>query len=848
MRIKNLVLVTILLIVFLCFGQTLPAKATTIAELQAQILALQAQLQALQGQQTTEPSWCYTFTTNMGYGATGPNFNALITVLDKEGIMDFSDSNRPSEYNEDIGGGVVELQAKYGIRQTGYFGSMTRAKINAIYGCGIVARPTATISTSSQTTSLNPYIIGTAIGTSKVGVVLSSQSGDRVYGSGLVSVISGNWSVTVMPALSLGNYTIYVYDANNRQLTSKPLSVVSSTQPSITVTSPNGGETWAQDSSQRITWTTANIPASNGMTVRLRDIAGAEHYLWGISDTVLNSGVFYGIIPPTIAAGQYKAEVKTSIGSQSYIDASNNFFTITAPTTQSTNGSCGSARGVSSGTMPSSNLCSLGTPSIVSGSTTSGSWYWTCAGSNNGTTANCSASACTPTRQANNYSDYYFGDSDKNGYYGNCDPTYGVGSCYGNGVRDKLTIVKEALDKQTSYKLENIQSIKVISCVPFNGPGGSYVTGCPAGTTFTYCVKNQNDGVANSVLLGVVSSDQISTQPTINSVSPASGPAGTVVIIYGSNFSTTVQNQVTFNDPTHDDPVTATTSSDGTRITFTVPSSTFSGITPGTYNISVENTAGQHSNFVAFTVTSAPQSTITVLAPNGEQYWQVGSTNNIAWSFVGLPTNTAVDIFLQYLTVGRTETPDVIARNVSGMNYTWVVPNVPAGNYKISIQLHNQTSNVLAGLSQTFNITQPIITVISPNGGWEPVNVSNPVIVSIKTTTASPIKNYINLIDTDTNSSYSLDSLLGSSGIVFTSSQISQPNQTITFSNITASYNLNTSHRYKIEACTNGICDRSDNYFNIVTTAQPASTSSTNSNLAGVSSAWEALLRALINR
>jgi Pectate lyase superfamily protein len=51
-------------------------------------------------------------------------------------------------------------------------------------------------------------------------------------------------------------------------------------------------------------------------------------------------------------------------------------------------GSCGPANGVVLSTAPSTGLCSLGTASAVTGN---GPWRWSCADSNSGTTASCSA-------------------------------------------------------------------------------------------------------------------------------------------------------------------------------------------------------------------------------------------------------------------------------------------------------------------------------------------------------------------------------------------------------------------------------------------------------------------------
>jgi hypothetical protein len=56
------------------------------------------------------------------------------------------------------------------------------------------------------------------------------------------------------------------------------------------------------------------------------------------------------------------------------------------------NGACGSSNGKTFSIAPSTNLCSVGTASPVTGS---GPWAWTCMGSNGGTSASCSAAATT---------------------------------------------------------------------------------------------------------------------------------------------------------------------------------------------------------------------------------------------------------------------------------------------------------------------------------------------------------------------------------------------------------------------------------------------------------------------
>ena len=65
---------------------------------------------------------------------------------------------------------------------------------------------------------------------------------------------------------------------------------------------------------------------------------------------------------------------------------------LKATSAQAVNGACGSSNGASLTSAPTTNLCSVGTGSAVSGA---GPWSWNCAGSNGGATASCSATLNT---------------------------------------------------------------------------------------------------------------------------------------------------------------------------------------------------------------------------------------------------------------------------------------------------------------------------------------------------------------------------------------------------------------------------------------------------------------------
>tara|TARA_B100000508_G_scaffold140596_1_gene142258 strand:+ start:32237 stop:34390 length:2154 start_codon:yes stop_codon:yes gene_type:complete len=95
------------------------------------------------------------------------------------------------------------------------------------------------------------------------------------------------------------------------------------------------------------------------------------------------------------------------------------------------------------------------------------------------------------------------------------------------------------------------------------------------------------------------------TVPKVTSMSPTSGPIGTSVTIYGSNFATS-GNTVRFSPNTYG----TITSSTSNQIKVTVPTGTMTGPVELT-------TAGYRLNAGIFTVSSTTSHTITALSPNG---------------------------------------------------------------------------------------------------------------------------------------------------------------------------------------------------------------------------------------
>lgn len=100
------------------------------------------------------------------------------------------------------------------------------------------------------------------------------------------------------------------------------------TQPSITIISPNGGGYYKNDGSQiDVTWKTTNVPSNQKFDViRLREYPNGKEY--NLVSGVVNDGNEKISIPKTVPAGAYTLEIKTYVGNTLVMDSSDSYFKI----------------------------------------------------------------------------------------------------------------------------------------------------------------------------------------------------------------------------------------------------------------------------------------------------------------------------------------------------------------------------------------------------------------------------------------------------------------------------------------------------------------------------------------
>jgi hypothetical protein len=119
-------------------------------------------------------------------------------------------------------------------------------------------------------------------------------------------------------------------------------------------------------------------------------VTGATNYSVAVRDLSTNTLIVNGTVStnsftPALTAGRpYRWAVSACSGAG--CSASSVALYVTAPS--AVNGTCGSANGGLFDLKPSTNLCSAGTASAVSGA---GGWTWSCSGQFSGTTASCSS-------------------------------------------------------------------------------------------------------------------------------------------------------------------------------------------------------------------------------------------------------------------------------------------------------------------------------------------------------------------------------------------------------------------------------------------------------------------------
>ncbi|TSC95078.1 MAG: hypothetical protein CEN87_90 [Parcubacteria group bacterium Licking1014_1] len=336
MRIKYLAITAVLATAILFFGAGANAQADTqalIAQLQAQIQALLQQIAQLQGQTTTAPAWCHTFNKNLRIEDRGADVDALVMALVKEGIIDNSSNEniQGEDFNEQVASAVVEFQEKYASeiltpyklkRGTGYVGPSTRKKLNALYGCGI------TQICADSDGGLNYYNKGDL----RRGGEIYKNSVDYCINEATLFEYDCGYENGVIGSTHNGEGGSSYTCPNGCE---NGACKKATTQSSITVLSPNGGEVLTTGQDYTIKWNSYGIPSYQNVKIELGynhndpTYAAGNYFEDWIVEKTPNTGSYTWSVPEFYGVGlnssSFRVKISYSSGVVDYSDAN---FTI----------------------------------------------------------------------------------------------------------------------------------------------------------------------------------------------------------------------------------------------------------------------------------------------------------------------------------------------------------------------------------------------------------------------------------------------------------------------------------------------------------------------------------------
>jgi peptidoglycan hydrolase-like protein with peptidoglycan-binding domain len=228
--------------------------------------------------------WCHDFNTNLRYGDRFGDIGYLQTALEKEGFKISDDEKMRNYFGDFTASAVVGFQEKYkgdiltpwGLEHgTGYVGKTTRAKLNELYGCGAIKPYITVISPNGG----ENWVVGNTYDikweskgiekvkiTLEVGVqqtiptpipvlIVDDYPANLGKYSWVVQNLPGKWKIRIAGKTADGSVV--------SDLSDDYFSIVSAGAPSITVTSPNGGEKWVVGNTYDITWRSSGIEKVN---------------------------------------------------------------------------------------------------------------------------------------------------------------------------------------------------------------------------------------------------------------------------------------------------------------------------------------------------------------------------------------------------------------------------------------------------------------------------------------------------------------------------------------------------------------------------------------------------------
>lgn len=320
---------------------------------------------------STTGQFCYTWTTNLSVGSSGPDVNALGKALELQGftIPDYAYSGIDGSlnYGDYVAAAVTGFQQKYASEiltpnglsyGTGFVGPSTRAKLNQLYGCGTSGGGGSSGGRTSGGTgsSSSCYVFNTNLGIGSTGPdVVALQTWLIAKGFDIPEITKGAVSkgfIGRSTALAIQRYqssvgievTGYLGPLTRASINVSCSGGTATTTPSITVLSPNGGEVLTAGQNYRVRWDSNKIDTNVFISWTRYFSNENNNNATGSSDwigyNVPNTGYYdwkVNVTPYAIDRDNFKVsisgEAECPSSCNTYEDYSDGFFKIVSATT-----------------------------------------------------------------------------------------------------------------------------------------------------------------------------------------------------------------------------------------------------------------------------------------------------------------------------------------------------------------------------------------------------------------------------------------------------------------------------------------------------------------------------------
>jgi len=523
---------------------------------------------------------------------------------------------------------------------------------------------------------------------------------------------SHTWSV---PDVQTSSALVRVSDAADDLPTDVSNSTFTITGSSLTLTAPNGGETWAGGSSQNIIWSSSGsitnvkleYSTNNGAswTIIISSTANDGSHTWSVPDVQTSSA----LVRVSDAADDLPSDV------------SNSTFTITG--------------------------ASLTLTAPNGGETWAGGGSQTITWSSSGSIANVKLEYST--NNGNLWTTIISSTANDGSHI------WSVPIVQTSSALLRVSDASDGIPSDVSDAVFSISSAATLTLISPNG-GESWIaggtqqiiwssTGSISAVKIEYSTNNggswttidlntPNDGVYEWIIPAV------ETNTALVRVSDVSNSAIFDVSDQVFTIATPVEDTVTVTSPNGGESWTAgstraitwvsTGNIQSLKLEYSVNSGTTwttiaaSAANTGSYSWTVPNTGtnsalirisdasdGSPSDVSNNVFTIVPEN-LTLTAPNGGESWVSGTSRTITW----ISTGTIVAVKLEYsLNNGRNWTTISSSAANSG-SYNWTIPAVPSDSARVRVSdaIDGSPSDISDGV---FAISGPLLQLVSPNGG-----------------------------------------------------------------------------------------------------------------------------------